>query len=554
MRTSSIRVSSVSSLMLLSMLSVCRPAVAQNGVINGIVKDARGNPIEGARIKLVCEGVPEKNLIAITDEDGAYRFADRESGKCQVSAERSGYSTAVATVLITPAETSEKANFTLMPAPGDSAASSQSRPNFEAAGVRGLIDPGGYSASANAAASTGLVSGIADIRRADNVTEHSSAKELPCTLEPELKKAVSTNPRSAEANRRLGEFYLAHRSPGQAIPYLERAHQIDGLNSSATLDLSEALLVNGRFDSARELLLTLNPNQEGVTFNHLLARADEGTAHFDQAANQYRIASEKEQDAGDIFGIGYELILDGRPVEAVKAFSDGMARYPSSITLVIGAGTAEFLQGHNSAAIDLFLQAADMNPADPRPYPFLAEALTVSSEQRERVKASLDRHLKISAGDGTAYYAYALLLSRNREHGAAVDDARVLEMLKQAIALNPKFAKAHFQLGSLYSGREDFKSAASEFEMTLGLAPDMKEAHYQLALAYRKMGRTEKADQEMKLFLHARDSSSAGAPQRTISIEQFLSVMDPPTQPHAGEDTQCRVGANSNPSSDSAHP
>ena len=39
---------------------------------------------------------------------------------------------------------------------------------FEAAGIRGLIDPGGYSAPANAAAASGLISGVADIRRTEN--------------------------------------------------------------------------------------------------------------------------------------------------------------------------------------------------------------------------------------------------------------------------------------------------------------------------------------------------------------------------------------------------
>jgi tetratricopeptide (TPR) repeat protein len=544
MRTSNIRRFSKLHLILLSTLIVGRPILAQTRVIAGVVQDAQGNPIEHAQIKLVCERAPEKSLMIISDDHGAYRFEDVDSGKCQLFAERAGYGTAVSTVLIPPATaTSVVTNLTLRAlSKEDDRETSLARPNFEAAGVRGLIDPGGYSASANAAAATSVISGIADIKRANNGIYTSPPSGLPCSLESELTKAVSANPQSAEANRRLGEFYLSHGSASKAIPYLDRAHQLDSLDSWTVLTLSQALLANGQFDSARELLLKLIPNQAGAAFNQMLASADEGTGHFDQAAKQYRIAAEKEPAADNTFGVGYELILDGHPADALEAFRDGMVRYPSSSTLVIGAGTAELLEGQSSVALNLFLQAADLDTADPRPYPFLAEAYSISGGQRERVHASLERHLRISTTDAAAYYSYSLILLHESEHVAA-NDALIESMLQQAIALNPNFAEAHFQLGVHHARHDDYKDAAQEFEAALGIAPNMNEAHYRLALAYKKLGRPEAAEREMKLFRHARESSTSIGADREVSIEKFLSVMSPKSQPSVAKEIQCQGDA-----------
>ena len=57
-----------------------------------------------------------------------------------------------------------------------------------------------------------------------------------------MTKAAAANPNSANANRQLGEFYLAHGSMGKAILYLRRARQVEPANSRTIWYLSEALL------------------------------------------------------------------------------------------------------------------------------------------------------------------------------------------------------------------------------------------------------------------------------------------------------------------------
>lgn len=514
--------------------------IAEAATIAGFVRDAHGNPLDGAQIKMICEQAPEKTTQTTSGKDGAYRFVELLPGKCQLSVERSGFRAAApAVVTISPASTSVVSDFTLSQLSQEGAATtSQPKLKFEASGIRGLIDPGGYSAPANAAAASGLISGIADIGRTENPPASIASKDLPCRLEPELMKAVTENPQNPDANRRLGEFYLAHGSANQAIPYLKHAMQFDSDDSRTIGDLSEALLTSGQFDAAHELLSPLPEHRKDAGFHRRLARADEGLGQFTQAAEEYQIAAEKDPSEENSFGIGYELILAGQPDAAAKAFNAGLVHHPSSITLLIGAGAAEFLKGHSSVAVKIFLQAADLNPSDPRPYSFLAGGSEISGAQGEEVRASLKRHLELSPGDGEAYYLYALGLLHGNGYGVVIDNNRVESLLKQAITLDPGLAKAHFQLGTVYAHRNDYESAAREFEATVKLAPDMKEAHYRLASAYRKAGQTQAAEREMKLFREARDSSKALNGYGGISIEQFISVVDRPRS-NAASATEC---------------
>jgi tetratricopeptide (TPR) repeat protein len=500
--------------------------------IAGVVRDAQGHPVEAVQVKVACDQSPERDAKVSSGKDGAYRFVGLLPCKYRISAERSGFGVATSTAVTVPATASTVVTDLILntSVQGSDPTIPQSQLGFEAAGIRGLIDPGGYSAPANAAAASGLISGIADIERTENRPDFLTAKNLPCTLESELTANATAHPHNANANRRIGEFYLVHGSASQAIPYFERARETDTTNSRTVEDLSESLLMGRQFSAARGLLLGQPKDMRGDNYYHLLARAEEGLGHFTQASEQYQIAAGKEASEENTFGSGYELILAGRPADAAKIFKEGVTRFPPSVTLLIGAGAANFLQGYSSAAVDLFLQATDLKPSDSRSYAFLVKSFEVSGAHGDQVRASLKRHLELSPSDPEAYYFYAIgLLHGDANHGAA-DNGEAESLLEHAIRLDPNLAKAHIELGSLYARRKNYEGSAREFEAAERLVPDMNEVHYRLASAYKKTGRAGAAEREMKLFSEARESTKDDGRQDEISIDQFISVINRPGQ------------------------
>jgi len=216
--------------------------------------------------------------------------------------------------------------------------------------------------------------------------------------------------------------------------------------------------------------------------------------------------------------VGYELILAGLPKDAERAFQTGATRYPQSIQLLIGLGSTQFLEGRALESIQTLLRAVDLNPVDPRPYPFLAEASGVSSDDAGRVHGAMEHYLSIAPNDPRASYYFAL----NLLHEPGANDAHSESLLKHAILLDPNFADAHFQLGVLYGRRGDYQSAAHELETAIRLSPGLKEAHYRLAIVYREIGHRDLAATEMQRFRELQGSSAT----QKASIDQFISVFD----------------------------
>lgn len=510
-------------------LVVCCETNIGAATIAGVVRDAQGNPLGGVKVRITCEQAPDRAEERDSDKYGAYSFARLRPGMYRLSVERNGFGAATPQDIGVSTElTSITADFTLSrPKPAGEPAALQPRLKFEAAGIRGLIDPGGYSVPANAAAASGLISGVADIRRTEDGAGFPLAADFPCSLEFELTKAVVANPNGADANRQLGEFYLAHGPMGQAIFYLQHAQQVGPADLGTILYLSEALLRNGNFDAAREQLKAVPAGEKDVRFHRLSARAEEGSGNFVTASQEYLIAADQDPSEENIFGQGYELILAGRPLDASRVFGSGVARYPLSTTLLIGAGTAKFLQGDSSAAVKLFLHAIDLNPSDPRPYSFLTEAFESSRVKDVQVAKTLKHYSERFPARAEASYFYAVVLSQESDSGVAAD-VQVESLLKQAIALNPNFAKAHFKLGALYEHRENYESAIREFETAERLSPGMNEVHYRLASSYRRVGNAEAAKREMKLFRGSREPNAEDGGGE-ISVEKFISVINSPT-------------------------
>jgi len=533
-----------SCLVALPVLAAFCAASDEVGIISGTVRDVQSKPVEGAKVTLTSDQPPAITKQTISSREGLYRFAGLHPGKYHVAAEMSGFVATAPEAIESFAESASPAvDFKLTPlssaAEPKTTTTPESRPpiKFEVAGVRALISAGGMSAPASAAAASGLIEGIANIKRAGNGYGAFATKDWPCGLEPELRKAVAANPDQGEANRRLGEFYVAHNQAVRAIPFFQRAREIDRADDLTSSDLAVAWMKNGQFDSARELLETLLGKQPTPETHRLLARADEGSGMFAQACQQYQLAAQDEHGEEDLFGVGYELILAGLPPDAARAFESGLKQHPRSIKLLIGAGTAEFLQGHTSEALLFFLQASDLSPSDPRPYSFLANASGISRAESARVSNSFKRFLDLTPGNAEASYFYAVSLLNGRDADAAVNIVSIEALLKRAIALDPGLARAHIQLGVLYEGRGDYEGAAREYETTIRLAPDINEAHYRLAGAYRRSGRGELASREMQLFQQARERETSKTDSE-VGIEQFVSVIDR-SGPQTGEAAQC---------------
>lgn len=495
------------------------------GSVSGVVLDAGGRPLAAVQLTLKNAHSESAGLQTLTNNFGGYRFTDVSFGEYVLSASLPGYTTS-SPLLISLTDDTSSVRRDLILKKNDTAvdgATGPGPPKFEAAGLHGLIDPGGYSAPAQAAAASGLVKGMANLEGAEGDLD-IAGNNLPCTLEPQLKQSLERNSVDSKANQELGEFYLAHNQPTRAAEYLEAAHRASAANGKVSRQLALAWIRSKQFDAARQLLSSLPPDDHDAETYALLAQANEGTGQFSEAAQEYAIASSENPREVYFFGEGYEYILAGKPPQAAEAFQRGLTKYPSALNLLLGAGAAKFLESDSAAAVDFFLQAAQLYPTDKRPYRFLEGVAPTHPEKSATIRRAFDNFVKSAPEDPDAAYGYAVVLWQTRRNETALADfAQIETLLKRSIALRPHFPKAHFQLGILDLERANFQSAVIELELALSEDPGLNGARYSLSLAYKRLGQNERAAEEMRRFEQSR--SSVGPQAAAPDLSQFISVL-----------------------------
>jgi Flp pilus assembly protein TadD len=312
---------------------------------------------------------------------------------------------------------------------------------------------------------------------------------------------VRRNPDSFEAQYQIASFYLQQGKLPEALPYLRRARTIDPTNDECGHDLALALLELGKLDEARTLIESMIVAHETGELHNLLGNVEERAGNFAGADQEYERASHMAPTEEHLFDWGNNLLQLRAFEDATRVFVPAIARHPQSARLHVGLGIAQYSRGQYEEAVKSFCEAADLAPADPRPYQFLGEMYGVAPALGEEITRRLARFSKAQPRNAQAQFHYAMSLWKGQPAGSPSPNLRQVEaLLRRAVTLDNRFAKAFLELGILLSDQQRYVEAIQELRRATRLAPDLAQAHYRLSQAYQRTGQTELAAKELELF------------------------------------------------------
>lgn len=119
----------------------------------------------------------------------------------------------------------------------------------------------------------------------------------------------------------------------------------------------------------------------------------------------------------------------------------------------------------------------------------------------------------------TTTYAAVAILHEPKERQ---DLDRAAELLRMAIAADPKYAEAYFQMGVLEQARLQWKESAESLERSIALRPGSPEAHYRLSRAYTHMGRREEAKAQIALHETYSEQAKNSLDAKMQEVVRFL--------------------------------
>jgi tetratricopeptide (TPR) repeat protein len=203
-----------------------------------------------------------------------------------------------------------------------------------------------------------------------------------------------------------------------------------------------------------------------------------------------------------LFDWGNNLLQLQAFEDATKVFTPAIARHPRSAAAVRRPRDCAVL----ARPVRRRRQVVSVRRAIWRrpiraPISFLGEMYGVAPAIGEEITRRLARFAKAQPRNAQAQFHYAMSLWKGQPAGSPSPDLRQVEgLLRRAVTLDVKFAKAFLELGILLSDQQRYTEAIQELRHATRLAPDLAQAHYRLSQAYQRTGQEELAAKELELF------------------------------------------------------
>jgi len=244
------------------------------------------------------------------------------------------------------------------------------------------------------------------------------------------------------------------------------------------------------------------------------------------AAREYEQAVRLNPSEQNYFSWGAELLLHRAIKPAAEVFEKGTAAHPKSGRMLAGLSAALYARGDYANAARDLCAAADLRPTDPSPYLFLGKMEKAAPEPLPCAAEKLARFARDQPANALANYYFAVSIWKCGQRSGNPQYLRRTELLLQkALAADPKLDPAYVQLGMVYAARANFAQAIEIYKKAAEINPQSSEAHYRLALAYKRVGEEEKSGRELKLYKEADQTETAAFEQQRREIRQFLIIL-----------------------------
>jgi len=299
-----------------------------------------------------------------------------------------------------------------------------------------------------------------------------------------------------------------------------RARPTDQAKVSAALKVGFELLVATRYRDAWaifEAVLEVAPREERALYGgavslfnlreikraEQLARAafeTANTASLHTAGKKEASVEAKRRAADALVLLGVILAVEGDAAGALKTVEQAVALAPDNFDAQFALGRARYGAGDPTGAAKSFRAAVALRPQDAKTRFFLATALEGAGET-EGALAAYRELLTLQPENADGHLGLGALLIK-------LGGDSTLEGTKElmrAISLNGDLYEARITLGRALVRLGRAEEAVEHLERAAALAPRNPEPHYQLALAYKRLGKPALAERENEIVkqIHA---------------------------------------------------
>ncbi|HEY6231172.1 MAG TPA: tetratricopeptide repeat protein [Pyrinomonadaceae bacterium] len=297
--------------------------------------------------------------------------------------------------------------------------------------------------------------------------------------------------------------------------------------------LAQTLLVERRYNEAYQLfaaLLEKLPREPAALYGAALAAFNLGRAADAEPLAQSAVAvflegvpgsalksmkAERRQRAVDsLVLLAVILGARGDDSQALKTVERAVALEPNHYDAQFTLGRALYTVGDSAGAAKAFAAALRIKPDDARALFFLATTLEAAGETEAAARYYSElarRHPHAAEG----HLGLGVMLVKR----GGADVGRGIEELRTAIRLDPNQYEAQVNLGRALLTQKLPAESIVHFQRAAELWPGNPEPHYQLAIAYRRLGLADKATEQTAIVKRIHEARRVEGPQNNNSAK-----------------------------------
>ncbi len=313
----------------------------------------------------------------------------------------------------------------------------------------------------------------------------------------EFQEAARINPGNASTQQSLGRLYMDMQKPGKAADAFAAALKLKPNDADLQLDDATALLAANRGTQAENILSNFAAPDESPRAQSLLGEICENQDQFQEAITHFIRAAQLDPTEENAWQLGAEFLRHWNFAEAIREFEPASAEFPASVRMRFGLGAAYYGAARYADAIPVFAGLLDADRNSTQYANLLGMACTAPTDRAQPRCDALLTYAKLHPHDATAATNAAAMLL-HQEPTTDHDLALARSLLTTALAVDPKLPEAQYQMGMLRQDQDDWAGSIANLEAAVQLKPELAQAHYRLALAYRRTGRQREAQDEME--------------------------------------------------------
>ncbi len=313
----------------------------------------------------------------------------------------------------------------------------------------------------------------------------------------------------------LAVLWLENGEPAKGVNLIEQDPERASQFYELGFQKAKTLFDEGTYaESARILEAIRGLQSPGAEFHDLLGSAyyllDDPKKSSDELQEAVRLEPMVPEH---YFKLGMVFLKHRTTEPAIYVFENALKARPDVPKLWMGLGLSYYLASKLEQAEKALRQALALDPRYETAYIVLGDLLTQAGKVDEAVEV-FRKAIDVRPDLYLPYYYYGQASARQGKENCETG----IQMLKKAIALNPSFAEAHYELGKalLQAGRINDSLAA--LKKSLDLKPELAQSHYQLGRLYQKLGNPALASEHFRLF---EATSKKEAPEDLIQRLDF---------------------------------